>query len=386
MNRFTNTLDRLNAAPSWVKATMLFAVVCLCSMALPADAIAQQRTVTEFGVGLAIIGSTLTATNPTLLDLARVMDPSGGVADIVEILNETNEMIDDATFLEGNLPTGHRTTIRTGIPAPTWRKMYQGVQPSKSTTVQVTDDCGMLEAYAQVDKALADLNGNAAAWRLSEDTAHIEGLSQELAQTLIYGNSRTEPEAFTGLAPRYASISTSTAQSADNVINAGGSGSDNTSIWLVVWGPRTVHGIIPKASKAGIQVTDKGQVTVTESDGSMWEAYRTHYRLDAGLTVRDWRYAARVCNIDVSDMATASNAKNLVGYMIQAIERIPNLGAGRPVFYMNRNLREKLRLGILEKVSSQLAWETVAGKRVTVFDGIPLKRTDAILSTEAALT
>ena len=98
--------------------------------------------------------ATLAVTNPTLLDLARVTDPDGSIAAVVEILNETNEVLADMSWVEGNLPTGHRTTVRTGIPTPTWRKLYGGVQPNKSTTVQVTDNTGMLEAYAEVDKAL----------------------------------------------------------------------------------------------------------------------------------------------------------------------------------------------------------------------------------------
>jgi hypothetical protein len=324
----------------------------------------------------------LAANNPTLLDVAKRLDPDGKIASIVEILNANNQVLNDLTFVEGNLPTGHRTTIRTGLPTPTWRKLYGGVQPTKSTTVQVTDSCGMLEAYAEVDKALADLNGNTAAFRLSEDAAHIEAMSQEMASTLFYGNEGTEPEAFTGLAPRYNSKS---AQNADNIIDAGGTGSDNTSIWLCVWGPQTGFGIYPKGSTAGLQMTDKGQVTVENVDGNggRMEAYRTHYRWDAGLTIRDWRYFVRIANIDVSDLDTVANTKNIINWMIQASERIPELGKGRAAFYMNRRLREKLRLGILEKISTNLTWETVSGERVMTFDDIPVRRTDALVNTEA---
>jgi hypothetical protein len=284
--------------------------------------------------------------------------------------------------MEGNLPTGHKTTVRTGLPSVTWRKLYGGVQPSKSTTAQVTDSCGMLEAYAEVDKALADLNGNAAAFRLSEDKAFIEAMSQEMAQTLFYGNEGTEPEAFTGFAPRFNSLSS---QNADNIIDATGAGSDNTSIWLIVWGPNTCHGIYPKGSTGGVQMRDLGEVTVENVDGNSGRAqmYRSHYRWDCGLTVRDWRYIVRIANVDVSDLNTVANTKNLINWMIQAAERIPSFGAGRAAFYVNRNIREKLRLGILEKVASNLTFESVAGKRVLTFDEIPVMRTDALLNTEA---
>lgn len=331
--------------------------------------------------------ATLDTQNPTLADVAKRMDPDGKIDKIVEILNETNPILEDMTFIEGNLPTGHRTSIRTGLPQPTWRKLYGGVQPTKSTTVQVTDNTGMLEAYAEVDKALADLNGNTASFRLSEDRAHIEGMNQEMAGTTFYGNEGTEPAAFTGIAPRFNSL---TAENGDNIVDGGSANgqTDNTSIYLVVWGPNTVHGIYPKGSTAGLSIEDKGQVTVENVDGNggRMEAYRSHYRWDAGLTVRDWRYLVRVANIDVSELDDSTNGeaarKALIRHMIEATERIPQLGMGRAAFYCNRTIRTKLRLGILDKIASNLSWETVAGKRIMVFDDIPVRVCDAILNTE----
>ena len=56
---------------------------------------------------------------------------------IIELLSQTNEILDDMLVVEGNLPTGHQTTIRTGLPQATWRLLNQGVQPGKSTTALV---------------------------------------------------------------------------------------------------------------------------------------------------------------------------------------------------------------------------------------------------------
>ena len=327
----------------------------------------------------------LVTTNPTLADVAKRMDPDGRIDTIVEILNETNEVLDDMTMLEGNLPTGHRTTIRTGLPAPTWRKLYGGVQPTKSTTVQVTDNTGQLEAYAEVDKQLADLNGNTAAFRLSEDRAHLEGMNQEYVDTLFFGDEATAPEEFTGFAPRFNSLS---AENGENIISAGGSGSDNTSIYLVVWGPNTCHGIYPKGSVGGISMDDKGQVTIENVDGSngRMEAYRTHYKWCGGLTIRDWRYVVRIANIDKSDLTKdAASGADLTDLMAQAIELIPSLGMGRPAFYWSRTIKSFLRRQIASKVSSStLTMEQVGGKSVVTYDGIPVRRTDALAPDEAA--
>ncbi len=328
--------------------------------------------------------ATLATTHPTLLDLAKRTDPDGKIADIVEILNQTNEVLDEMVWMEGNLLTGHRTTIRTGLPTPTWRKLYGGVQPTKSTTAQITDNTGMLEAYAEVDKALADLNGNSAEWRLSEERPHIEGMSQEIAQTLFYGNEGTEPEAFTGLSPRYNDL---TAANADNIIDAGGTGTDNASIWLAVWGPNTGFGITPKGSTAGLQMRDLGEVTIENIDGAggRMQAYRSHYRWDAGLTIRDWRYFVRIANIDRSLLlATGATGPVLSDLMFQAMERVPNLSSGRAVWYMDRGIVTKARQQAAALVKqSTLTTEMLGGVMLTSFGGIPIRRVDVLSPDEA---
>lgn len=211
--------------------------------------------------------ATLSVTHPTLFDLTKRLDPKGNIDPmIVELLGQTNEIISDMVWVECNQLTSHKTTIRTGIPSPTWRKINGGVQPTKSQTAQITQSCGMLANYAEVDKKLADLNGNSAAWRLSEDAAVIEGMNQEFASTLFYGNENTEPEAFQGLASYY---NDQAAANGENILTSAATpdGSDNTSIWLVVWGPNTVHGIYPQGMKTGWSAENKGQVTIENADG-----------------------------------------------------------------------------------------------------------------------
>ena len=318
----------------------------------------------------------------TLSDWAKRVDKNGKVDKIVEILNETNEILDDMRWVEGNLPTGHKTTIRSGLPSVAWRMLNYGVQPSKSRTVQVTDTCGMLEAYAEVDKSLADLNGNTAEFRLSEDRAFLEAMNQELAETIFYGNTDTNPEKFLGLAPRYNSLS---AANGENIIDAGGTGANLTSVWLVVWGDMTVHGIFPKGSKAGISHQDLGEDTLTDANGGKYQGYRSHYKIDPGLTLRDWRYVVRIANIDTATLTkdASGSSADLVDLMTQALELIPNLGMGTPVFYCNKTIRSFLRRQIKNANNVNISMEEVAGKKVVAFDGYPVRKNDAILNSES---
>ena len=331
--------------------------------------------------------ATLSVTNPTLADLAKVTDPDGSIADVVEILNATNEILLDMTFLEGNLTTGHRTSIRSGLPTPTWRKLYGGVQPTKSRAVQVTDNTGMMEDYSEVDKALVEMAGNPAAFRLQEDRPHIEGMNQEFASTLFYGDESTAPEEFTGLSARYNSLS---AENGDNIIAGGGSGSDNASIWLICWGPNTCHGIIPKNSKAGVQQRDLGEVTLENADGAngRMQAFRTHYRWDVGLSVRDWRYAVRIANIDRSALTyNAASGAILNDLMHQAWTELPSTSAGRCAWYMDKSILSMLRRQTSSAVSSStLSVDIVGGTMQTSWGGIPIRRCDALRGNEATVS
>jgi len=324
---------------------------------------------------------------PTLLDWARRLDPKGKIDTVVNLLAETNQILEDMVWLEGNLPTGHSTTVATGIPEPTWRTLYKGVQPTKGTTKQVVDTCGMLEARPHIDIDLAKLNGNSAEWRLSEERLHIEGMNQEMAHTLFYGDTRDEPEKFMGLHPRFSSLS---AENGSQIIDAGGEGNDNTSIWLVVWGPNTAHGIFPKGSKAGMQITDNGKQTITDEQGGRYDVLESHYKWDCGLSVRDWRYVVRIANIDVSNLMTfnssADASANLIRLLIQAVEIPPEVNLGRPVIYCNKTIRTWLRIQMNEKSNVHLSLDEVAGKKVLTFDGIPVRRCDKILNTESVVS
>jgi hypothetical protein len=315
-------------------------------------------------------------TNLTLADWAKRKDPDGTVADIVEILNQTNEILSDAVWVEGNLPTGHRTTVRSDLPEPTWRKLNYGVQPTKSITAQVDETCGMLEDYGEVDKALADLNGNTKKFRLSEDRAHLEGMNQEFASALFYADTDTDPEKILGFAPRYNSLSDT------NVVNFRDTGSTCTSIWLVVWDENLCHMIFPKGSKAGLLARDLGEVTLTDANGGRYQGYRTHYRWYWGLALRDWRYVVRIANIDVSDFTSDQLRKA----MIDALYKVPNLRMGRPAFYCNKTIMAALSKEAEEKSNVALKLEEWAGKRITSFWGVPLRQCDAILNTETAIS
>jgi hypothetical protein len=337
----------------------------------------------------------LSSSNLTLADWAKRTDPEGRVPVIAELLSQSNEILEDCVFKEGNLPTGERVVIRTGLPAVYWRALNQGIPNSKSTTAQVDEACGILEARSEVDKDLAMLNGNTAQFRLSEDVAFLEAMNQTQATTMFYGNPAIEPKSFLGLAARYSAAPASSGVG-QNIIEGGGTGSDNTSVYLVVWGDNTVYCPFPKGSSAGLMHEDLGEQTVYDGNNRL-QAYATRYQWKNGLVVKDWRYVVRIANIDVSDMANASGtqasnqATQLIKLMTRALYRVPNMTMGRAAFYMNRTVHGGLSIQAMDRAQNVLSVQQGLSQFGTPYSwlsflGVPCRRVDALINAEARLT
>lgn len=342
----------------------------------------------------------------TLLDVAKSFGPDGKVATVAELLNQSNEMLPYMNFIEGNLPTGHKGVVRTSLPNVQLRSFYKGVKVSKSGRATIEDVCAMAEGRNEIDKDLADLNGNTSAYRLSEGLAFVESMNQKFAQQIVYGDTSIDPEGVLGLTPRYNSLSASV-PSSKNIIDAGGSGSDNTSVWLVVFGENTVTGIYPKGSEAGLVQQDLGEIDAFDENNDRYRAYAELWKWKFGLHVKDWRYAVRIANIDVSDLADQSGTQAITAatwlnkLMIKSLARIPSMGMGTPVFLASRTVKEMLSIGALDKSQNALSFTeavnqygnvapgSVAGQGTGIqggqlkFMGVPVLTVDQILATEA---
>ena len=325
-----------------------------------------------------------------LIDILKRSDSEGDltIATIIEMLAETNSMLDDAMTVECNMGTKHRTTIRAGLPSVTWGQLYQGIPESKSTTTQVDDTTGFLEGLSTVDKRLLDLSANAGAVRLSEARGFLESLSQEMANQLIYGNVATDPEKFTGFAQRFNSL---TAGNGGQIADAGGTGSDNTSVWFVTWSDESCHMIHPTGTPAGLSREDKGEQRVTDGSGNAYYVMEELFRWHAGLTVKDWRRVSRVANVDVSNLQAGS--VDIYKFMRQAFwklksHRVPN---GRMAIYCNSDVLEALDADTTPTTSTSASFvrlrpTEVDGREVLGYRGIPVRQTDAITGTEAQIT
>jgi hypothetical protein len=337
---------------------------------------------------------------PTLLDVALRSDPDGNIPVMAEMLSQCNEIMDDAPYIEANEMAGHMFTFRTSIPAGTWRTYNQGTPYGKSTVGKARVGLGMLEDWSQVDRSLARHSGNVEKFRASEDVAFLEGMSQTIVQTIFYGNTRVNPSTFMGFSPFYNTVNTATADNAANVLNGGGTGSSNASLWLIGWGEDSISLLYPRGSQAGLEVEDRGDgVPGYDSFGNPFPAYTTLFHQEIGLMPKDWRYASRLANLDVTAAGLAGpNAYDIFAGIDDMYLLFPEFSAMtsgitktdasystkvRGVLYANRTLRHWMNIQAMRNRNVLLRLEDYAGKVTDNYRGVPIKTVDQLLNTES---
>jgi len=335
--------------------------------------------------------ATLGATYFDLVDTMRLKDPDGSIADVIELLHQQNSILDDAIAMECNNGASHRHTVRTGLPTVSWGQLYQGIAQSKSTTQQVDDTTGFLEGLSTIDQRLLELSENKAGVRLNEAMSYLESMNQEMATGLFYHDTATTPTKFKGLSARYNTIGGSGA--GNQIISAGGVGADNTSIWFVTWGDRFTHLLYPKGTQAGVKREDMGRQRVQDGDGNPYYVEEEKFTWHMGVAVKDWRYNARIPNIDVSNMQAGS--VDLYGFMrkayykLQSRMRRGDAAGGRQAIYCNRDVLEALDALATNAGGSdnfvRLVPKEIEGQEVLTYRNIPIRETDALLNTEAVV-
>jgi hypothetical protein len=343
---------------------------------------------------MATTTTSLGTANPTLLDIQKITDPNGKIMPVVQALQQRNTFIQSMVWQSGNLDTGHRVAAQNSLPAISWVRLNQGIQPSKMTTDTYDEGCGILEGLSSVDERVADINGNAAAYRAAADDSFLSSMANTLESAFFYESTAIRPERILGLSAR---LGLSTAKYGNQILKAGGSGgSVNTSIWLVGWGDRTVYGISPRGQATGLTMKDRGPQRDKDASGNIMYKYETQFRWNCGLCVEDYRYVVRICNIDTTQLAKGfATGADLVDLMIQAYYKIYDPNQVRLAWYCDRLTAAFLHRQAVNHTSNatlsidpapMIGSDGVFGKPVIRCLGAPIYISDAITNTEAVVS
>ncbi len=335
----------------------------------------------------------------SLVTAAR-MTHNNEIMDVAEVLNEQNDVVQDAIVQRANDMTTHMVTRRTRLPAVNWVKVGDGWNATVGLTNQAVEQMGLLKARYLCPEDVMRIQPNPAKYRSNQERAYIEAMGQELANTLM-GNVASgalspvtvPPEEFAGFQYRLASTSSDPTKYC--VSNGNTTGSDNTSIYFVQWSPNKVYLIHPRNTDGGgLKKRDEGRVYSSGDNAvaidsavagspnpsnSLW-AYITEFSWDVGLAVEDGRAIKRLCNIDSVSTSTYTLNED---YIVQ----IRNNFKGNDTIYMYCNETVFTQLQILAKDKTNVHWgpDSPFGKPQMYFLDMPIRRCDAITNVEATL-
>jgi hypothetical protein len=339
---------------------------------------------------MAALGTTLV----TMADVAKSKDKK--IGNVAEVLVQHNPALNDIPYMEMNEGTRHIEEIRSALPAVYYRKANQAIPASKTTTEERTFTAAHFESKSQLDQAVAMRGGadRVAYNRWNQAQGHIQAHAIEHADLMFYGSPTDDARKVAGFADIFSTLSASEATSAQ-ILDAGGTTNDLTSIYLVLWGERSVFGIYPKGTQSGLKRTDRSTggnlvqinaLDVNGNAGNFW-GYEEQFEIDHGLVVKDYRQVVRICNIDPA-LLIAGTGPDLIELMAKALYTVDSLENGTPVFYMNRTLEAWLDLQSMGKVGAGggVTYENYQGKPILHFRKVPVRRADALVNTEDRIT
>lgn len=327
----------------------------------------------------------------TLADAAKRRDTSGRAAAIIEILSQTNEIINDATAVECNNGTTHKTTLRDSIPMPGHRMLNQGAKEGKSGVREIVEGTCLSEICAPIDNKLLELCKTPNARRefmLGESKAFLEGMSQAFVKDILYGDQGLEPAGIDGIMKRYGTL---TGPISRQIIDMGGTGPDLTSILLVQWGEDATQIIYPQGTASGIEMEVGNTETLLDDAGQPFRGRRLWYSWNYGLAVRDARRIVRICNIDVAGLQDLidNGVPTSAGFKLRraleySLTLLPSTKQGNTFFYMNRFPLAMLDIMGGEKGNVNLTYNNPGGapQPYSQILGIPIRRVDGLLVGE----
>ena len=310
-----------------------------------------------------------------LVEVVKRHDPNGNLATIAEVLAQTNEIVADAVWKEGNDMFSNKTVRRSSLPTGTWRKLNRGVAAEKSDTVELIDTIGILESRAENDVEIINAFSNPQQARMDEAASFIEGLSQTMAGKMLYGNALTAPEEFTGLAARMDTLA-----AGENVIGGGGS-TTLTSIYVVTWGPNSVFMAYPRNTSGGLQHEDLGIDDAADAAGNKFRAYVDRFVWRAGMVVKNARCIGRYANLEPTGTTTTFDEDELIRLTNRMV-----LGPGSRI-YCSTDMMTQMQIRLKDKSNVYFTRDQGldGGGPVLRFNGIPVRKVEQILDTETAI-
>lgn len=312
---------------------------------------------------------------------------------IIDLAMERNDIMDDLLFERANNGDTMVDTYRVELPEANWTRIYKGVKSSKGSWASSRNVTGRIASKLEVAKALYDKAPDKDSFIKRHASAHIDAMTLMIAQALIYGDIKDNPDGINGIMKYYdRHTSNDDKDPAYTCINAGGS-ANFASILLAGWGADSLVCFYPQGSNSGgIEVGPFKQVDLEEAGDATatYEGYRQYFYWDVGVNLRDWRKCGRICNIDRLAHQASGDLKDAAAKFFQRLDvltsRVDERGT-RQVLYMDKLVWEQAKVfaGVLTRQNAYTE-QQLSGHTVRTLNGLAVRINDAmnVVETQVA--
>jgi hypothetical protein len=317
-------------------------------------------------------------------------------------------MLIDAPWVEANDQHTHTFVRRTKLISGGAVGYNEGVPNSIGKAEQVTEGLMTLAARCEFDERLLRRESNENLIRMQEAVGAIEGLSQTLSKYIKYGNGAiadadyatktalllddgtyigaVNPKAIKGIVAR----GDFDGLADDSVRGAGGSGAGAvTSIYMIEWGPDTVHFVYPKGDPGmGLAHVDRGLEKVYSSTTKSFYAKVSTFEAGVGLIIKDPRAIQRLCNITPSSTTTTDSmlGDDNIKQLIDMLAALPTYGGNNPVIYVPRLVWAQMQKNAYDKANGFYPAKDPWGAPAIEFMGVPIRLDEGIITTEEVVS
>lgn len=338
-------------------------------------------------------------TSMTLLEITNRETPDGKQVDLVDVLNQTNRITTDATWLECNNGSYYEDTQVTSEPGGTTRAYGMGVPSEAGTTGKVTEPTEMLDGHSTVDVAQArHFAGGTAGFRMQEDGITLRGMTKTFVKRLFDSDRGTSPLQINGINARADYNDLNSPYVYDNAQGNASITANKTSIYIIQWGPKMVNLIYPRNDVPGssidgtspVRMDDMGkQMTVDPNNsGRSLPMWNTWFEIHFGLFIHDPRMIKRICNISTTNIDGVDDFSLNEDLLIDATTDLENSGMGA-IAYANRTVFAQLWKRANEKGNANFVETRGEGPfahKVIIWAGMDIHRVDQIGSDQATVT
>ena len=334
---------------------------------------------------------TRTSTEDQLSGLTKRYGEDGVHYKIAEYWKQHNPMIKDWVWREATKEAQTTIGVRSYEPKPTKIDIGDGVVPQTSRVRNATFNQCALSLACEISRDAFHLVKNEKTLIMNEEKAHLSGINTEIARLFFYGDETADPQEFDGIMQFY---NKKGLNNDDYIIDAGGTGTQLRSIYLIGHGEEGAYMSYPVGTKAGIVRDVRGIETAQNSpvkgsskDNGLRLVYRSFLGWKGGLVLKDPRKCVRIANIDPVAIKTA--AEKLPVLIQRACNRLYSRDGIRPALYGPRAILELLDEQNVSAVSnSSLQWAEIYGKGIwsRTCQGIPIEYCTALDNDELQVT